>query len=41
MISPSINNAGPIILPCNGEKTLPLHLTISNYAEKNSFSNFI
>jgi hypothetical protein len=34
MISPSINNAGPIILPCNGEKTLPVLLTISNYAEK-------
>jgi hypothetical protein len=34
MISPSINNAGPFILPCNGEKTLPVLLTISNYAEK-------
>jgi hypothetical protein len=34
MISPSINSASPFILPCNGEKTLPVLLTISIYAEK-------
>jgi hypothetical protein len=34
MISPSINNACPVILPCYGEKTLLPLLTNSKSAKK-------